>query len=115
MEFETFQDYNIWRRTIVSNHASNLIFFDNHIECKDLPVDGRNTRYIILRADALGKETIANLPRKHCWVFTLVIRNGIHYKWSGHFRFTSSYHTCFEAPRLVIPERAIGTFNQMNK
>jgi hypothetical protein len=66
------------------------------------PVDGADAGHVVLRADALGQQPVADLPREHGGVLTLVVGDGVDDGRRRHFGFASSYDAGLEAARLVI-------------
>jgi len=75
-----------------------------------LPIYWGHRGYIFLGADALGQESIPDLPSEHRRVLTLIICNRIYDVGSCHFRLWTSYHASLKTTRLVIP----GIKNQSN-
>jgi len=69
------------------------------------PVDGRHTRHIVLRADALRQQPISDLPRKHGRILALVVGYRVHDGRRGHFWLRPAYNTGLEAARLVVPAK----------
>lgn len=66
------------------------------------PVDGADAGHVVLRADALGQQPVADLPRKHGGVFPLVVGDGVDDGRRRHLGFAASYDAGLEAARLVI-------------
>jgi hypothetical protein len=69
------------------------------------PVDGADAGHVVLRADALGQQPVADLPREHGGVFPLVVGDGVDDGWRRHLGFAASYDAGLEAARLVISTR----------
>ena len=71
-----------------------------------LPIDGADAGDVVLRADALGEEPVADLPGEHGRVVLLVPRDGVHDARRRHLRLRAADHPRLEVARLVEPEKA---------
>lgn len=69
----------------------------------DLPIYGRNTRYIVLRTNSFGQQPIPYFPGKHGRIFPFIVGNCVNNWWGGNFRFWASYHAGLKTASLVIP------------
>ena len=69
-----------------------------------LPVNGADTGYVLLIADALSKKSVAYLPGEHGGILALVVGDGVHHVGRGYFRFAPANHARLETARLVIPK-----------
>ena len=72
----------------------------------DLPVDGADAGHVVLRAHALGEQSVADLPGEHGRVVLLVARDRLHDAWRRHLRFGAADHARLEVARLVEPATA---------
>ena len=93
----------MWRHC-QSQPVSVIHFFE---KSNDLPINGADTGDIFLVADALGQESVTNLPGEHGGILALVVGNGVDDVGRGHLRLASANHTSLEAPRFVIPATKI--------
>ena len=73
-----------------------------------LPIDGADAGDVVLRADALGEEPVADLPGEHGRVVLLVPRDGVHDARRRHLRLRAADHARLEVARLVEPATGIG-------
>ena len=71
----------------------------------DLPVDGADAGYVVLRADALREEPVPDLPGEHGRVVLLVVRDGVHDARRRHLRLGAADHARLEVARLVEPAK----------
>ena len=74
------------------------------IQALYLPIDGADAGDVVLRADALGEEPVADLPGEHGRVVLLVPRDGVHDARRRHLRLRAADHARLEVARLVEPE-----------
>ena len=71
----------------------------------DLPVNGANTRHIIMSAYAFAEKPVSNFPGKHGGVILLVLCNRINNMGRGYFGFTATDHTGFVIASLIEPAK----------
>jgi len=69
----------------------------------NLPIYGRNARYIVLRANSFGQKPIPNFPGKHGGILPFIVGDGIHHRWGGNFRLWTANHTRLKTASLIIP------------
>ena len=69
-----------------------------------LPIDGADAGDVVLRADALGEEPVADLPGEHGRVVLLVLGDGVDHVGRRHFGLGPAYHSGLEVAGLVKPE-----------
>ena len=72
------------------------------IQALYLPIDGADAGDVVLRADALGEEPVADLPGEHGRVLPLVLRDGVHHVRRGHLGLAAADHPGAEGPGFVI-------------
>ena len=79
----------------------SLDIFEIYIFFFDLPVNGANTRHIIMSAYAFAEKPVSNFPGKHGGVIFLVLCNRINNMGRGYFGFTATDHTGFVIASLI--------------
>jgi hypothetical protein len=72
----------------------------------DSPVNWRDARNVVLRADSFGQESVAYLPREQGAVLTRGVVNRVHYEGSRYFGFAPTDDARLETARLVISANA---------
>ncbi len=65
-------------------------------------IDRRHTRYVVLRADVLVEEAIADLPGEYRRTLALVAGDAVHHIVGGHSRLAAANRTRLYATRLVV-------------
>jgi len=74
-----------------------------HSDITDVPVDGADAWHVVVGADVLGKQAVADFPRKHGGVLGLVARDGVHDGRGGHLGLGAADHARLDGTSLVVP------------
>jgi hypothetical protein len=82
-----------------------LSIFFRSIYIFSLPVNGANTRHIIMSAYAFAEKPVSNFPGKHGGVILLVLCNRIYNMGRGYFGFAATDHTGFVIASLIEPAK----------
>jgi len=68
-----------------------------------IPVDGGDAWYVLLVAHGVAKQSVANLPRKHRRVLSLILANRLDNPRRRHLGLAAADHARLDRARLVIP------------
>ena len=82
-----------------------LSIFFRSIYFFSLPVNGANTRHIIMSAYAFAEKPVSNFPGKHGRVILLVLCYRINNMGRGYFGFAATDHTGFVIASLIEPAK----------
>ena len=93
-----FKGGNYSRAETIRENTVHIYFFD-------LPVNGANTRHIIMSAYAFAEKPVSNFPGKHGGVILLVLCNRINNMGRGYFGFAATDHTGFVIASLIEPAK----------
>lgn len=67
------------------------------------PIDGGDGRDVVLVADAVGEEAVANLPGEHGGIRLLVGGDGVDDARRRHLRLRAADDARLDRARLVVP------------
>ncbi len=71
---------------------------------EDSPIDAGDAGNVVLTADALGQESVADFPREHGRVLPLVPGDHVDHLRRGDLRLAAADDARLVAPRLVEPD-----------
>ena len=70
---------------------------------RSIPVDGRDAWHVLLVADGVRQQPVADLPRKHGGVLALILADRVDHPRRRHLGLAAADHARLDRARLVVP------------